>query len=122
MISAIFYWWLVESPKKLLFIIKKTLVYLYHSFSIGYLAKTLFAPWKRDIGRAINPSLQDIFRILVDNVISRLMGFIVRVITILSGLIIICGAAILGIIILVLWIFLPVIIIYLVYLGTTLIK
>ena len=118
MISAMFSWWLLESPPKLIYIIKKTVAYLYHSFSIGYLGKTLFAPWKRDIGRAVNPSLQDTFRILVDNVISRFVGFVVRVITIIAGAIIICVSAVLGVIILVIWFLLPVIIIYLIYLGT----
>lgn len=121
MTSAIFSWWLVESPQKLLFIIKKTLIYLYHSFSIGYLARTLLAPWKRDISEIINPTIQDQVRMLVDNIISRIMGFTVRVVTIITGLIILACFAVLGIMIFIAWYFLPLIIIYLIYSGILLI-
>lgn len=121
MISAIFTWWFVESPKKLILISRKTLIYLYHYFSIGYLAKTLFAPWKRDVTEVINPTLQDRLNMFANYLISVVMGFMVRFFTIVAGFIMILGTAILAVAVFFIWYFLSLIVIYLIYLGMILI-
>jgi predicted methyltransferase MtxX (methanogen marker protein 4) len=56
-------------------------------FSISLLFRTLFAPWKRDEINMGNLSLQDRLRVLVMNLISRLVGAIVRGGTIVVGII-----------------------------------
>lgn len=84
-----FAWWYIESPKNVLNFCLSMIKYTYHLFSIPYLVKTLFAPWKRDITSPINPSIRDLFMAFVYNVIARLIGFVVRFFTIIAGLIII---------------------------------
>lgn len=117
MISDFFYWQFITSPQKIFFIAKKTVFYLYHQFSIGYLFKTLFEPWKKDTVGMANPTLQDRLRIFVFNLIARFMGFVVRTLTILAGFIIIFIVFILSTIAFVVWVLLPFIAIYMIYMG-----
>lgn len=80
-----FNWWYTISPKKLINFLFSMLKYLYHFFSIPYLIKSLFAPWKGDTKIPINPSIQDQLKALVDNIIARVMGMIVRSLTVVGG-------------------------------------
>lgn len=79
-------WWFVVEPKKVwqrtIFATRKTFGY----FSVGLLLKTLFSPWKRDIRRPVNASIDVIFRMILDNLVSRFVGFIIRSVTIVLGL------------------------------------
>jgi len=78
-------WWLVAMPRRYWFIAnqfgQKILIY----FSVAELLKTLFAPWKRDSYMPINASLDVIIKAIWENFISRLIGFLVRSITIFIG-------------------------------------
>jgi len=78
-------WWLVAMPRRYWFIAnqfgQKILIY----FSVVELLKTLFAPWKRDSYMPINASLDVIIKAIWENFISRLIGFLVRSITIFIG-------------------------------------
>lgn len=78
-------WWLVVMPRRYWFIAnqfgQKILIY----FSVVELLKTLFAPWKRDSYMPINASLDVIIKAIWENFISRLIGFLVRSITIFIG-------------------------------------
>lgn len=117
MIGSFVYWQFVESPKKLLYIIKKANICVFHYFSIGFLLKTLFYPWKRDTQYLPNPSLTDQIKILMDNFISRFIGFIVRFFTICVGLFLQLITMVVGMVIFLIWIFLPLFIIYFLYKG-----
>jgi len=119
MLGYFLHWQFVDSPKKLWKAIVKNLSRVFNYFSIGYLLKTLFAPWKRDISSIINPSLQDYFKIFVDNLIARIMGFLVRAITIIAGIIVFVVVFIVSIIIFIFWITLPLSIIFLIYKSIT---
>lgn len=80
-------WWFVSEPKMIwqrtLFATRKTFGY----FSVGLLVKTLFAPWKRDIRRPLNASLDVVLRMMIDNMVSRFVGLVIRSVTIILGLI-----------------------------------
>ena len=117
MIGNFLDWQFIESSKKLLYIIKKANIFIYHYFSIGFLFKTLFAPWKRDVQYLANPSLADQVRILIDNLLSKFIGFLVRFATICTGLFLQLVTFLIGICIFILWIFLPILIIYFIYKG-----
>ena len=112
-----FHWQFVRSPSELYKILINILSYIYNYFSIGNLAKTLFAPWKRDTIYVVNATLADQARVLIDNLISRFMGFVMRSITIFAGIILLIIYIIAAIIFLVFWTILPLAIIYLIYLG-----
>lgn len=102
-------WWYGKSPQKIFNFSLSTVNYNYHLFSIPYLFSTLLAPWKRDVSNPINPSIQEILSNFLFNLIARIMGFFVRLLTILSGFIIIFCTIILLIIFFLLWMLLPII-------------
>lgn len=52
------------------------------------LLKTLFSPWKRITAlEPANPTIQQRFQMLIDNLISRVVGAIVRFFTLLAALV-----------------------------------
>lgn len=81
------------------------------SFAIPVLLKSLFAPWKRIVS---NPgrSLDDKFRASIDNLVSRTVGFFVRLGTLIVATIIIILSGILGFVGAILWPILPLIFVY----------
>jgi hypothetical protein len=87
MLTAFFGWWFSDLPKKIYFIGTSYIKKLLRFFSLGVLAKTLFSPWKRDIINTRGMPLQERLQVWIMNLISRLIGFIIRLVTILVGLI-----------------------------------
>lgn len=76
------------------------------AFSIDVLLKTLFSPWKRIValpGRSLDAK----FQAAIDNLISRVIGFFVRIIVLFTALIIISLAALGGLILAIIWPLLP---------------
>ena len=84
-------------PARILSVTKLVVKKFFLFFSIDLLLKTLFQPWKRDEIDTTNMSLQDKARVLMMNLISRLVGAVVRGGTILIGLGAIAAAFLLGI-------------------------
>jgi|SRR3989338_8393491 len=87
-------------------------------FSIGFLLRTLFSPWRRlheDYERGFN--LESFFSSLIVNVVMRVVGFSARLITILAGLFATAGAAIAVVLLFLLWILFPLIIAFFFTLG-----
>lgn len=117
MFGNFLYWQFVLSNKCLYEIVLNIIKYLYNLFSISYLFKTIFYPWKRDVIYYKNPSISDYFNMFWDNFISRAMGFIVRFLTIIGGLTMLILSIILGGLVIVIWFFLPFIIILLLYIS-----
>jgi hypothetical protein len=91
---------------------------IWYKLSVPSLAKTLFSPWKR-ITSEYGKSAAEISRALVDNTVSRLIGFIIRTVVILVAIIGIVLILIIGIIILIIWPLAPLLII-LIPIGTLL--
>jgi hypothetical protein len=80
------------------------------SFSLPVLLRTLFAPWKRIItppGR----TLEDKMRATLDNLVSRVVGFFVRIFSLVAAIILIAGAAAMGVIMAIAWPLIPVLIV-----------
>ncbi len=86
MFVAVFYWWFVFKPKELVYIYSKLIKKIRQFFSISLLLRTLFSPWKRDELNMVNLSLQDRFRVLMMNLVSRLVGAAVRGGTVFVGI------------------------------------
>lgn len=82
---AVVFWWFVFKPKQLLYIYSKVIRKIRQFFSISLLLRTLFAPWKRDEINMGNLSLQDRLRVLIMNLVSRLVGAVVRGGTVMIG-------------------------------------
>jgi hypothetical protein len=86
------------------------------AFSIDVLLKTLFSPWKRivvDGGRSIDEK----FRAAMDNLVSRVIGFCVRIIILVTAVVLIALTAAACAILALVWPLLPLIGVGLVFWG-----
>lgn len=85
--------------------------FFYHFFSIGILSRTLFSPiWRlqEKYSKGFDP--QAFFESFIVNIISRIVGFLLRSILIISGIIAEILVFLLFIISFVAWIFFPILI------------
>lgn len=76
------------------------------TFSVPILLHTMFAPWHRIITTP-GGSIQEKGRAMVDNAVSRLVGFMVRLLALLSACLIIGTYSVFGGLIIMLWPLLP---------------
>lgn len=115
-IINLFTWWYAEGYRDLLSRLRDRIFRVWHFFSVDLLFKTLFAPWKQIITYP-GKSIQAQMRALLDNLVSRLVGFAVRTIIILAAIITIAATALIGAIIFVLWPLAPVLVVGLIIWG-----
>jgi len=110
-------WWYFDEPqylwRSIIIITRK----IYFGFSIGMLVSTLFDPWKKDVVYVENASLDVKFKVMLDNLFSRCIGFVMRFFTIIIGLVITGLIFIFLLILFLSWLLLPAIIIALFILG-----
>lgn len=85
-------------------------------FSVPILLRTLFAPWKRIISYP-GSSLDAKIRAFADNMVSRAVGFVVRILVLLTAVVMEALAGSLGILWIMLWPCLPLLSIFLVIKG-----
>ena len=84
MLLAFFSWWYGQGWRQVASSFQPRLAAVSDSFSVKQLTKTLFAPWRRIItppGR----SLEDKMRAWADNMFSRIIGFLVRLLVLLAA-------------------------------------
>jgi hypothetical protein len=118
LIAEFFKWWYgvgwQEAATGAIGLVKKIQL----SFSIPVLLRTLFAPWKMIV---TNPgrSLDDKMRALLDNLVSRTVGFFVRIFSLIAALVLMFIAAIIGGVIAITWPLVPVLIITALIKGIT---
>lgn len=110
-------WYYSIGVRKLTNLYRSILLIVWDNFSVGLLLKTLFAPWKRDIMAAQGGGLPALFQAATMNFVSRLFGFMVRTVTILTGLLVELMAVIFGGAILVIFIIFPLSCLGLIYLA-----
>lgn len=79
-----------------------------HAFSATTLIATLFSPWKRIqySGKSFDAKMQA----MIDNLVSRIIGFVVRIGVLIAALVMIASSAILGLTIAIIWPLVPVLI------------
>jgi len=118
MLLKVLTWHFYDAPKGILKAFKNFLLFNFNYFSIGLLAKTLFSHWRRYVesyGRGF-----DIKRYLgafAGNMISRVLGAIIRTITIIIGLMVEVFILLGGLIVFLTWLFLPILLLFGLYLG-----
>ena len=78
-------------------------------FSIGTLLKTLFAPWKQIISEPVGGRGHSAMQRLVDNAVSRFVGFGVRLFVLIAGLITVILSFLIDLTLAVVWPALPVV-------------
>lgn len=87
-------------------------------FSMPILIKTLFSPWKRIVtipGRSFDAKV----RAALDNLVSRVIGLVVRVMVILFATVMMASAFMLAIVMAIIWPLLPPGVIFLIFKGVT---
>lgn len=80
-------------------------------FSVGQLLMTLFSPFRQVSAGSSGGSLVDKFQAFIDKTISRFIGAMIRLFTILTGLVVIFAVFIYEHLILILWPLVPVLIV-----------
>jgi hypothetical protein len=89
-----------------------------HFFSLGALARSLFAPYKRMVEeRGSTWSFEDLAGFIVIGLLSRVLGFCIRFIIITVGLLVLVVVLLAGIGILAGWLIAPLIVIGLLLVG-----
>jgi len=73
------YWQLILTPQKVLLILKNYLSFGFDFFSIKETLRSLFSPWRRylwDYGRGFD--IARYLEVFLSNIITRIIGFIMR--------------------------------------------
>ena len=115
-VSEWLFWHFLKIPKDILKAFRNFLLFNFNYFSIFFLLKTLFAPWrkyKESYGRGFD--FKRYFETFTFNLASRILGAIVRLVIVLIGLILEIFIFFLGIVFTLAWIFLPILLIVLFY-------
>ena len=120
--QSLFFQWLswrfFAAPRSIARAFRNFLIFNFRYFSIAQLAKTLFAHWRRyreTYPRGFSPGKY--FHIFLGNTLSRFIGAIIRSLTILAGLLLECLIFLGGLATLLAWIFLPLLVVAMCYLG-----
>ena len=105
-VVSFFSWWYGEGWAQVGASLRVRLSSVASAFSVNQLLSTLFAPWRRIITYP-GASLSEKFHAWSDNVFSRTIGFIIRLIVLLTALLVTILVALLTLIELALWPLLP---------------
>lgn len=109
-IIELFRWWYADGWLLLIKKLGARLRNIWYVFSVPTLLRTLFSPWRRIItypAKGVGPMM----RALLDNFISRLMGFLVRCLVIITAVLGFLLTAVIGAIFVLAWPFVPFLII-----------
>ena len=111
-------WYYGEAVKNVLTAWRNFILFALNYFSIPLLLKTLLAPWKRDITkRPKGLDLKKFFEFIAFNLISRSIGFLLRIFMVVIGTIFLIVTIIAGAVFFALWIILPLILLGLLIFG-----
>ena len=113
-----FIWQFLDAPKNILKGWKNFLKFGLYYFSVGLLLKTLFSPWHRykwNYPRGF--SFSKYSEVFFSNLISRILGGIMRIILIITGLFFEIFLILAGLFVFLIWVFLPAILVYGFYFG-----
>lgn len=120
LLIAYFKWWYGVGWKNQLDSIISSTVGTINAFSVKILLKTMFRPWKQITTKSYaDTALEDRIKALVDNLVSRTIGFFVRLITLLIAFIAIIAIIVLKVLLVLVWPILPVMPIVLVVVALT---
>ncbi len=101
-------WWYGPGWKDCSNRIRTRLTHTYLEFSVPILVRTLFSPWRRIVTNG-NGAIGQQLRAVVDNIVSRFVGFGVRLSALIAAIVAMGLTALFGGILLVIWPVLPVV-------------
>lgn len=108
-------WYFGDAVKFLVDFLIKSLKFIFHFFALYFHLRHFFAPWKHiSVGYGRGFQINVYFSSLALNASSRLIGAFIRFLIIVWTVLLFIFALIFGIAVILLWLFLPVILIYLV--------
>lgn len=100
-------WWYGAGWKRRAVAVYEKLAGVYDYFSLDLLLRTLFSPFRQISAGKVQGPLAVQMRALVDNLISRVIGAIVRSLMIIIGIVAIVISVTMGLISIVLWAAVP---------------
>jgi hypothetical protein len=107
-----FLWQFYEMPKFLWQVWSNYMMFAANFFSVGFLLKTFFAPWRRYKWRYPRGlDIVEFFNTLISNAFSRFLGALMRTVLIIMGILLQVFVAIAGLVIFAGWFLVPFIII-----------
>ena len=115
---SFFNWWYGQGWKQVAKSLRPRLKGVAGAFSVGQLLRTLFAPWRRittEPGRALEERL----RAWLDNMISRVIGFFVRLGVLFAAFVSMIAITLITVIEIIAWLLLPLAVPLLIVLGLT---
>ena len=104
---GIFWWWYGAGWKSAVFRVGARIISLYDYFSIDLLLKTLFSPFRQISAGGVDGPINIKIRAFFDQLLSRIIGAIVRTIVIGVGLIALAGMIIFGLVYVIGWALVP---------------
>ncbi|MCC7289288.1 hypothetical protein IT414_02790 [bacterium] len=104
---SFFTWWYGSGWAQVPREIRRRVNFILQFFSLKIILRTLFAPWKRDIAYARSTALEDRFQALIGNLVSRFIGFIIRVIFMFTAVLAIIFTVVFGVLLMIVWPALP---------------
>lgn len=109
-IYSYFLWHYLNVPKKIFEVIKNFLKFGLHYFSISFLFKTFFSHWhKYSWNYPKGFEIGKYFEVFISNLISRMIGMVLRTFLILAGIFFEILIFFIGLIFILFWFFLPII-------------
>lgn len=103
---SLFSWWYGAGWRQVAGSIGPRLRSVANDFSVGQLFRTLFAPWRRIITYP-GASIIDRFHAWIDNMFSRMIGFVVRFFVLLAAFVSLAAVAVFSIVEIIVWPLLP---------------
>jgi hypothetical protein len=107
MVTAVFTWWYTTGWSRLVHSIANRIGSSMEFFSVGLLMRTLFDPFRQIDAGKVHGSLQQQMQAFGNRLFSRIIGAVVRFITIIVGLIVALFLTIAGLLQLILWPLVP---------------
>ena len=100
-------WWYGAGWRDRMHIVSERLTRAEDFFSLSLLVRTLFSPFRQIAAGSASGSISDKFRAFLDQLFSRAVGAVVRIIMLVIGLLWLSVLTIAGVIELVFWLFVP---------------
>ena len=100
-------WWYGDGFREQLSLLKDRLAISSDHFSVSILLRTLFYPYKQISAGEYGKSLKDRAMVVLDKLLSRCIGAIIRLFTIIFAVILLSVTTIFGVVLLLTWLILP---------------
>lgn len=108
-ITKIFFWWYSRGWQAFIVKIRTALSNIIDFFSMSSLLRTLFKPYRQISAESASSSssLDVKFRLMIDRLISRVVGFFSRLILLIAGTVTIILGGIFSLILIIVWPIVP---------------